>query len=223
MLFEGVAGEYEAGRPSHPAAVYDLLEPLDGRLLLDGGAGTGIASRQLAARGADVVGFDVGRAMLGRAGLPRAVRADAAVLPFRDGCAELVCFAQSWHWVDHERAVPEVRRVLRPGGRWAGWWSHARADGEPWFDAYQDALEAACPAYDRRQRDTDWGATFGPATKHVVPWVRDLTAEQWLVDERSKSYVAALAPGEQEALLAARFPGGPVPYETWVWISDPAG
>jgi SAM-dependent methyltransferase len=223
LLFEGVAGEYEAGRPSYPAAVYELLGSLDGRLVLDGGAGTGIASRQLAERGGVVVGFDIGPAMLGRAGLARAVVADGAVLPFRSACADLVTFAQSWHWLDHDRAVPEVHRVLRPDGRWAAWWSHARADGEPWFDAYLDALEAACPVFDRRQRDVDWGATFGPATKHVVPWVRDLSAERWLLDERSKSYVAALDPDAQEALLAERFPGGPVPYETWLWISEPVG
>lgn len=84
----------------------------------------------------------------------RPVIADGAALPFRDGCADLICFAQSWHWLDEARRPREAARVLRSGGRWAGWWSHARADDEPWFEAYWDALEAATVAR-RSQRDID--------------------------------------------------------------------
>ena len=57
--FDAVADEYDAGRPSYPDGVYDGLEPLAGRLVFEGGAGTGIATRALLQRGARVVPFDV--------------------------------------------------------------------------------------------------------------------------------------------------------------------
>jgi hypothetical protein len=62
--FDAVADEYEVGRPGYPEAVYDALEPLAEALVLEGGAGTGIATRALLERGARVVSFDVGRSVL---------------------------------------------------------------------------------------------------------------------------------------------------------------
>jgi SAM-dependent methyltransferase len=235
--FDGVAEEYEQGRPDYPEQVFDVLQPLGGMLVLEGGAGTGIATRALLRRGARVVPFDVGEAVLRRAvsrtpALP-AVIADGAALPFRDRCADLLCFAQSWHWLDAERRGDEAARVLRSGGRWAGWWSHARADGQEWFDAYWDTLEAATVAR-RDQRDTDWGedlrgtGAFEVGERVTLPWVRDVTVERWLIDEMSKTYVASLAEPDRIALLRTierlirdRFPQGEmsVAYETWLWIA----
>lgn len=236
--FDAFAAEYEAGRPDYPEAVYDVLEPLRDALILEGGAGTGVATRSLRRRGARVVPFDVGHAVLLRAVArsPRlpAVVADGAAMPFRDGCADLLCFAQSWHWVDPDRRCGEAARVLRPGARWAAWWSHARADGEEWFDGYWDAVEASTAAR-REQRDANWGeelrstGLFEVADLEAIPWIRRITVEEWLMDERSKSYVANLPVSDRTSLLDAierlcrdRFPDGDmsIPYETWLWIAS---
>ena len=236
--FDEVADEYDCVRPDHPGGIYDALGPIAGTVVLEGGAGTGIATRALLGRGASVIAFDIGTVLLRRAiehtpGL-RAVVADGARLPFRDGCADLICFAQSWHWIDESRRVPESARVLRPGGRWAGWWSHARADGEDWFDTYWAAIEASCPGTRRSQRDTDWGGElersglFVVDDRVTVPWVRHTTVDHWLTDERSHSYVAALEDADRQQLMSAlgaalrtRFVDGPmeVSYETWLWIA----
>jgi ubiquinone/menaquinone biosynthesis C-methylase UbiE len=186
--FDAVADEYDEARPGYPASVFDALEPLAGARVLEGGAGTGIATRSLMGRGARVVAVDIGAGMLRRAasrtpGLS-AVVADGAALPFRGHCADLVCFAQSWHWMDENRRCGEAARALRAGGRWAGWWSHARADGEPWFDAWWDAIETACPGTHRAQRDIDWGeglresGLFSVAQRVTVPWVRRVSYER---------------------------------------------
>ncbi len=236
--FDALAEEYDAARPSYPDSLYEALEdvtgPLAGKLVLDGGAGTGIATRQLAERGARTVALDIGERMLRRAQARSPgscfLLADGNAMPLRDHCADLACFAQSWHWFDGERAVGEVARVLRPGGYWAAWWNHEWADGEEWFDAYQDLLESACPRYDRRARDPSWAeeriartGQFGPGVQIVVRWTRTLSIGQWMTYERSKSYVADLGPAGREPLLAriadlagARFPGGQmsVPYRT---------
>ena len=84
-FFEVVADEYDAARRSYPDAVFDELCPLEGLKVLDEGAGTGIATRALIARRADVVRVDPGREVLRRAaartpGLA-AVAADGAALP----------------------------------------------------------------------------------------------------------------------------------------------
>lgn len=170
--------------------------------MLDVGAGTGIASRQLAERGAVVTSLDVSEPMLRRAGGRRVV-ADAAVLPVRDGAVDLVTCAQAWHWVDHERTATEVARVLREGGTFAMWWNQPWADGEPWFDSYWEVIERV-PGVDRRQREVDPSPLVPwPVERTDVPWVRTATAEQWMTDERSKSYVARLGDDEREAHLAA--------------------
>jgi ubiquinone/menaquinone biosynthesis C-methylase UbiE len=241
--FDPVADDYDAGRPSYPdeffAAVEEITGPLAGQLVLDGGAGTGIATRQLTARGARVAGYDIAERMLrrARARSPELsfVLGDGSRLPFRDRCADLACFAQSWHWLDHEDASREVARVLRPGGHWAAWWNHAAADGEEWFAAYQDAKELACPLYRRSRAATDRSAEaigrtglFWPGASITVPWTRTLAAQDWITDERSKSYVNAVPSAEREHLLAEvarivgeRFPDGQmkVSYVTRAWIA----
>ncbi|MCU1459660.1 MAG: Methyltransferase type 11 [Actinomycetia bacterium] len=236
--FDRVAETYESGRPAYPDRIFEALEPLAGALVLEGGAGTGIASRALIERGARLVAYDVGRAILlrARAASPglRAVVADGGAMPFRDGQADLVCFAQAWHWIDERHRCEEAARVLRAGGRWAGWWSHARADGESWFDSSWDRVESACPGTDRGQRDIDWAdglrrsGLFAVDDRVTVRWTRHVSVEQWMLDENSKSYVAALSPEEHRQLVGAlddlvraRFPDGrmSVPYETWLWTA----
>lgn len=236
--FDAVADEYDAARPSYPDEVFDALGPVAGLRVLDVGAGTGIATRALLARHANVVAVDPGREVLHRAtartlGLA-AVIADGAVLPVRSGTVDLVCFAQSWHWLNEATRVAEAHRVLRPGGRWAGWWSHDRADGQPWFDAYWAAIEHSCPGTHRGQRNTNWGDTvavpgqFVVGERVTVRWVRQISVDNWMTDQASHSYVATLAKQPRDQLLAElrtvlldKFPDAAMsaPYETWLWIA----
>ena len=51
------------------------------------------------------------------------VRGDGNRLPLATGSADLITYAQSWHWTDPARALPEALRVLRPGGTLALWWN----------------------------------------------------------------------------------------------------
>lgn len=125
--FDAVAAQYAAARPGYPPALFDAIEelagqPLAGARVLDVGAGTGIATRLLAERGARVTAVEPGAAMAAElhAAHPAVplVRALGDALPFRDDAGfDLVGYAQAWHWTDPARSVPEALRVLRPGAR----------------------------------------------------------------------------------------------------------
>ncbi|CAM5363163.1 SAM-dependent methyltransferase [Streptomyces narbonensis] len=105
----------------------ELLGPaaaLKGRDVLEIGAGAAQCSRWLAAHGARPVALDLSHRQLQHAlriggGVPL-VEADAGALPFRDGSFDLVCSAYGAvpFVADPVRVFREVRRVLRPGGRW---------------------------------------------------------------------------------------------------------
>jgi SAM-dependent methyltransferase len=121
------------------------------------------------------------------------LEADGNTLPIRSGSVDLTCFAQSWHWFDQHLASWEVARVLRPGGSWVAWWSHAWADGQSWFDTYQEVMEAACPGYRRHHRDRTGARKASahrpvePGVRIVVPWTRQVEVGTWMAEERSKS------------------------------------
>ena len=235
--FETVAHEYDTARPSYPDEIFDALGPIDGLQVFDVGAGTGIATRALIARGAHVTAIDPGRQVLRRAKthtpLLSAIAADGAALPVRASIADLVCFAQSWHWLNPQHRVAEMHRILRPGGMWAGWWSHARADQHQWFDDYWSAIEQTCNGTSRTQRDIDWGSTisseqFDVSERVVVPWTRTITIESWMTDQASHSYIVGLPETDRQRLLTSleqiirsEFPSSSmtVRYETWLWTA----
>lgn len=237
-VFDGAVDEYDAARPGYPEAVFDALGPLEGSLVVEGGCGTGIATRPLIERGARVIGVEIGPKMLRRAierapGL-LALQGDAARLPISDHCADLLCFAQSWHWVDERIRVEEAHRVLRPGGKWAAWWSHARDDGKPWFDEYWNSIERVCPGTLRSQRDINWAEDLATSGLFSVddpitfPWVRETEIETWLMDHRSQSNIASLDQGQRQRLLSElrillqeQFPDAVarVRYETRLWVA----
>ena len=105
----------------HGARFLDLVPP-PGRLTLDVGAGEGRVGRDLLRLGHRTVALD-GSPAMARAcathqiGQPAAV-ADAARLPVRSGCADLVVSFMALHDIDdYEGALDETARVLGPDGR----------------------------------------------------------------------------------------------------------
>jgi len=121
--FDRVAEAYERARPGYPeeAARWLLAEAGERPLhVLELGAGTGKLTAGLIALGHRVTALDPAGGMLAqlRTGLPpaRPVVAVAEALPLADASVDAVVAAQAYHWFDHARAIPEITRVLRPGG-----------------------------------------------------------------------------------------------------------
>jgi SAM-dependent methyltransferase len=136
--YDAAAGDWAGGPEQMYARLAGALVaaapvPLAGRSVLDLGAGTGVAGRAALAAGARlVVAADLATGMLRRAGPElHPVAADAATLPFRDGCFDLVLAALSLsHLVDLAAGLGEARRVGRAiaASAFAPGWSHpARA------------------------------------------------------------------------------------------------
>ena len=114
------------------------------------GAGTGISSRQLADRGVDVLALEPDPRMAEIAA-EKGIRTQLA--KFEDWDADgqtfdLVLFAQSFHWVDPDVALPKVRRMLTARGRLALVWNRlfpvdpSRDDFAP---IYRDYIESGSP------------------------------------------------------------------------------
>ncbi len=115
--------------------------PLAGRLVLDLGAGAGVAGRAALAAGARrVVAADLSEGMLRRGGGGgRPVAADAVALPFRDGSFDLVVAAFCLNHLDSLAAgLTEARRVgaAMAASMFAPGWTH------PAKDAVDDAVRS---------------------------------------------------------------------------------
>jgi SAM-dependent methyltransferase len=109
-------------------AVVDWLAPSEGEQVLDIGAGMGAGASLVASRGVSVVAVEptpfLRRVLIARRWLQRdrsklEVRAGAAErLPVEDHSIDAVMAVNAMHhWVDLDRAVAEIARVLGPGGR----------------------------------------------------------------------------------------------------------
>ena len=125
--FDAAAEEYERTRPDYPEVLLDTL-PLDaGATVADVGAGTVKLTRVLARRYAEVVAIeplDGMRAVLERS-VPgvTALKGTAEDIPLGDASVDAVFAAQAFHWFSYDRALPELARVLRPGGVLAVVWN----------------------------------------------------------------------------------------------------
>lgn len=243
LSFDAVADRYAASRPGYPSELFDAVEELAGRPLagaaaLDIGAGTGIATALLRERGARVTAVEptAGMAARLRAAQPDVplVRADGNALPFTASCADLVTYAQAWHWTDPARSVPEALRVLRPGGALALWWNVADLE-QRWVDEQQRRLTERCAAYRPSGfPDTVPGllAPFGLRIgTRSVRWSRRVTIDQHLQCLSSHSFLAMLGDAaaevlrDERAVLLAEFPDGMIdePYVLQLVVARASG
>lgn len=105
---------------------FTQLGCVQGKTVLDYGCGHGMASVLLARRGASVAAFDLSPWYLAEAaerarandvgGRVHFVHAAAEALPFANHAFDCVWGNAILHHLDLERALPELRRVLKPGG-----------------------------------------------------------------------------------------------------------
>jgi SAM-dependent methyltransferase len=204
--FGGAAQLYEQVRPGYPADVVDLLVAPGARRVVDLGAGTGKLTRVLTGRGLDVVAVEPSAGM--RAEFARVLpgvpvldgRAEA--MPLDDGSVDAVVAGQAWHWVDPGRAVPELARVLVPGGSLGLVWN-LRSTAEPWVEELDGLLGHPRAPGEGDPEAPVVGPPFGPLEQHELTWRSELSREAVVELVASRSYALVLDPPERERLLAA--------------------
>jgi SAM-dependent methyltransferase len=235
--FGAAADVYERARPDYPDQAIDWLLPPGARRVLDLGAGTGKLTRGLAARGLDVTAVEPSAGMreqLARV-LPGVTVLDgqAERIPAGAGAADAVLVAQAWHWVDPPRAVPEVARVLAPGGRLGLVWN-IRDSRVDWVARLSEIIHGrGYEDYsDATSQNPTVGPPFGPLHRHEVEWAKLTTPDELIDLVSSRSYIITMAPDERAGRLAqvrdllATHPsiGGaaefPLPYVTRCYRAD---
>jgi SAM-dependent methyltransferase len=204
--FAEVAGAYERGRPGYPEEAVRWMvgdDPVD---VVDLGAGTGKLTRALVALGHRVVAvepLDEMRAQL-EAAVPgaHAVAGRAEAMPLPDGAADVVASAQAFHWFDHDDALPEIARVLRPGGRLALVWN-SRDDRDPWMSR----LSAIIGNESIEESDVvpilDESGLFRWVETKRFSFEQALDRDGLLDLVLSRSYLAKLSPPDREPVLEA--------------------
>ncbi len=201
--FGAAADIYERGRPGYPEPALDWLLPADARRVLDLGAGTGKLTRQLAARGLDVVAVEPSEGM--RAEFSRvlgdvpALAGSAEAIPLAEDTVDAVLVAQAWHWVDVPRACAEVARVLRPGGT-LGLIYNQRDDRVAWVAKLSQITRAGVEHWSRREPPVL--APLGAVEHFHVEWRAEMTPATLVAMVRSRSYVIIAEEVERDRILS---------------------
>ena len=197
--FGPAADIYERGRPGYPDAAVTWLLPAGRPRVVDLGAGTGKLTRQIRDRGLEVTAVDPSEQMLAQLalavpGVP-ALIGSAERIPLPAGSADAVLVAQAWHWVDPARAVPEIARILRPGGRLGLVWN-LRDESEPWVRRLDEIIGDS-----ETERATTVGEPFGPVEVTHFRWSMALGPERLIDLVASRSTIIMLPPAERAAVL----------------------
>lgn len=189
LSFGEEAAAYERGRPSYPPEAIDWLLPNGARDVLDLGAGTGKLTVRLVERGLDVIAVDPIPDMLEvlRNSLPDtpALLGTAEEIPLPDDSVDSVVVAQAWHWFDPERAIKEVARILRPGGRVGLVWN-VRDERLGWVKELGRIIGHEDDPAERR--DVTLPPPFADVERHEFEWTSYLTPQALIDLVASRSY-----------------------------------
>jgi trans-aconitate methyltransferase len=195
-VFDEVALQYDAMRPSYPPEVFDIVmsygDLSSGDPALEIGAGTGKATAGFVERGLRVHALEPGKAM---AAILREKGVDVEETTFEDWVLpehayRLVFAAQSWHWVQGPDRCPRVADALVPGGVAALFWNTGRPHPEP-FKTDNDAIyqrlwpeNGGNPTIPWTRaslvEELDASGRFEPVVEHAVTWETSYTSAEWM-------------------------------------------
>ncbi len=177
--------QLHAGGPAATAHVLDVLGVGEGTTLLDVGCGIGGTSRMAALRGAQVTGIDLtpefveaAEALTARTGLADRttyLTTPGEELPLPDDSFDAAVMIHVGMNVPDKTAVfAEVRRVLRPGGRFAVYEQVATGTGTPtyplpWADDERSSFVETEDDYRRHLEAA--GFTVGEVIDHTAATV----------------------------------------------------
>lgn len=159
--FTGLAENYSRYRPAYSESILTALltlcsKPVTQLDVVDVGAGTGILTRMLAARGCRTVTAVEPNADMRKYGKADSQKttidwlagsAEETGLP--DHSMDWLSMASSFHWADFDRAVAEFARVLRAEGRFVALWNPRLIEANPLLVEIEQRLEGMVPELKR--------------------------------------------------------------------------
>jgi SAM-dependent methyltransferase len=240
LSFGAIAEDYDRLRPTPPADALDWMVPQPCQVAVDVAAGTGLLTRALVGRAGRVIAVepdDRMRAVLaGRSPGVEALRGTGEQIPLPDASADALFVSSAWHWLDPDRAIPEIARVLRDGGRFGVLWTSRdrdidwvrdldRGPGDPPWDAESESRH-------RRMRAVGLSGAepFANVAIQSFGFTRRMQVDDIVEMVASYSAVITAPDAERRGLLdatrgklEARFPGEgeiDVPMRTWCWRAN---
>ena len=112
--------------------------------------------------------------------------------------------AQAFHWFDYEHALPELARVIRPGGLLTLIWN-LRDEEDPLMVAMNEVIAPFVPAEQGVERPwrepIDASPAFGEIERRSFPFEQLLDAEGLVGRVASISWIARIEPVERERVL----------------------
>jgi len=242
--FGAVAADYDRLRPRPADAAVDWLVPAGCRVAVDLAAGTGLLTRALAARVPEVIAVepdDRMRAVLSeRSPDVRALAGYGEAIPLADASADAVFVSSAWHWMDEARAVPEIARVLRPGGRFGViWTTRDRQEGSGWMrlldefrspDEAGDTPEATASRRRHRRVNLPDDGSFRDVATESFAYSAPMAVDDVVAMLGTYSAVITATDEERQAglqrsraVVEHEFPGLDVidvPIRSWCWRAD---
>jgi SAM-dependent methyltransferase len=210
--FGAIAEDYDRLRPSPAPAALDWLVPADCKVAVDLAAGTGLLTRGLLAHGVPtVIAVEPDpqmRAVLS-ARTPEVETLDGTgeEMPLEDESVDGVFVSSAWHWFDEAKAVPEIARVLRDGGRLGVLWSSRDRELE-WvrdLDRTPEDVPIDVAAENRHRWRREVSAANDSRFKNIarksVPFTRRMKLEDAVAMVATYSRVITSGPDYQKAVL----------------------
>jgi SAM-dependent methyltransferase len=227
LVFGQVADLYDRSRPTYPDRLIDelvALAPLgDGRRALEVGAGTGRATRLMAARDVAVLAIEPSAEMAAvvrrtTAGAPsvEVVQSDFETWRGDGERFGLVYSAQAWHWIDPAHGYVQARGALVDDGLLAAFWNRPVWADSPLREALSAVYRRLAPEMpssnpyhpDNAMADEDWDAQraraagFGATDHRRYDWSLDYSADGYVDLLATLSLFRLLAGDVREGLLA---------------------
>jgi SAM-dependent methyltransferase len=241
LSFGAVAHDYDRFRPQPPPAAVDWLLPARCEVAVDLAAGTGLLTRVLARKVPHVIAVEPDTRMAAvlaeRSPGVRVVRGRGEAIPLPDASADAVLVASAWHWLDPGRAVPEIGRVLRDGGRLGVIWTSRDRDvswvrelGWPGAGAPGDGPGGEWQRRRRREVILPPGAVFTGVETASFSFTRPMPVGDVTGMLATYSGIITASPADRAAAVAhagavldRHFPGATrieVPMRAWCWRAD---
>ncbi len=214
--FSNRVENYVKYRPSYPTAVLDCLRDECGleetAVIADIGSGTGILARLFLQNGNRVLGVEPNKEMreAGEAFLadfPRftSINGTAEATTLADDSVDFVTAGQAAHWFDRQTSLPELQRILRPGGFVVLVWNTMDFDASPFMQGYGQLSQRYLSNKPERKDELRGGVFeyLGDGThRHTFPHKRSYDLAGITGGLLSSSYAPLAGDPRHEPMLA---------------------